>query len=185
MCAVVKVDDFDTTHFLHRDLDGFEMRNLTFNSVHFICRRKPDSRGYIGVEPVGHPMGSAFSSEKWDLKPSEAQSLLGGLIFLHLAKASPAHTAGLIYHWEEVEALESARTERIKFYFLALADAKYAKWQGVDHSMAYTSGFHQKGETWERYVPINQRHVGAKSRKLADISTDFITNLQAKAQITL
>lgn len=184
MCAIVEIDDFDTTHFSHRDLDGFEMSNLTFNSVHFICRRKPDSRGYIGVEPVEHPMGSAFSSEKWDLKPSEAQSLLGGLIFLHLTKASPAHTAGLIYHWEEVEALESARTERIKFYFLALADAKYAKWQGVDHSMAYTSGFHQKGETWERDVPINQRNVGARSRKLADISTKFIMELQAKALIT-
>ena len=160
------------------------MRDLTFQTIHFICRRKPDGLGYIGVDPVKHPMGFAFSSEKWALKRSEAQSLLGGLIFLHLTKASPAHTAGLIYDWEEVEDLESARTERIKFYFLALADAKYARWQGVDHSMAYTSGFHKKGEIWDRDVPVNQRHVGAKSRKLADISTEFITNLQAKAQIT-
>lgn len=168
----------------HCHLDGFEMRNLTFNSVHFICRRNPDRRGYIGVEPVKHPMGYAFSSEKWDLKPSEAQSLLGGLIFLHLTKASPAHTAGLIYHWEDVEALESAHTERIKFYFLALADAKYATWKGPQHPMAYVSKFDEKGETWERDVPVNQRHVGAKSRKLADISTQFITDLQAKALIT-
>jgi hypothetical protein len=129
-------------------------------------------------------MGYAYSSEKWDLKPSEAQSLLGGLIFLHLTKASPAHTAGLIYDWKGVEALESARTERIKFYFLALADAKYAKWKGVDHPMAYTSKFHQKGEIWERDVPIKERHVGAESRKLADISTEFITALQAKALMT-
>ena len=160
------------------------MRDLTFNTVHFICRRNPDRRGYIGVEPVEHPMGYAFSTEKWVLKRPEAQSLLGGLIFLHLTKASPAHTAGLIYDFDDVEALESARTERIKFYFLALADAKYARWQGVDHSMAYTSGFHQKGETWERDVPINQRNVGAQSRKLADISTKFIMELQAKALIT-
>ena len=90
----------------------------------------------------------------------------------------------LIYDWEEIEALESARTERIKIYFLALADAKYAKWQGVDHTMAYTSRFHKKGETWERDVPVNQRNVGAKSRKLVDISTEFITELQAKALIT-
>ena len=184
MCAIVEVVGFEFMRTTHCHLDGFEMRDLTFNTIHFICRRNPDGRGYIGVKPAKHPMGYAYSTEKWDLKASEAQSLLGGLIFLHLTKASPAHTAGLIYDWEEIEALESARTERIKFYFLALADAKYAKWKGVDHPMAYTSQFHQKGETWERDVPIKERHVGAKSRKLADISTEFITDLQAKALIT-
>lgn len=184
MCGIVEVVDFEFMRSTHCHLHGFEMRDLTFLTIHFICRRKPNGLGYIGVDPAKHPMGSAFSSEKWDLKPAEAQSLLGGLIFLHLTKASPAHTAGLIYDWEAVEALESARTERIKTYFLALADAKYAKWKGVDHPMAYTSKFHQKGETWERDVPIKERHVGAKSRKLADISTEFITDLQAKALIT-
>ena len=160
------------------------MKELTFNTIHFICRKDPDGRGYVGVYPVRHPMGSAFSSEKWDLKPSEAQSLLGGLIFLHLTKASPAHTAGLIYDWDEIEALDVGRTRRVIFYFLALADSKYARWQGSDHMMAYNSGLHQKGETWERDVPIKERHVGAKSRKLADISTEFIIELQSKALIT-
>ena len=41
--------------------------------------------------------------------------------------------------------------------------------------MAYVSKFDRKGETWERDVPINQRHVGAKSRKLADINDSQTT----------
>jgi hypothetical protein len=157
------------------------MENLSYKSIHFICRRDPGKLGYIGLEKADHEMGSAFSSEKWDLKPQGAQSLLGGLIFLHLSKSSPAHTGGLIFDWSEVEALESARTKRIKFYFLALADAKYATWQGIDHSMAYTSGIHIKTNTWERDVPINQRHVGTMYRKLADIPASFIHDLQIKA----
>ncbi len=157
------------------------MRNLTFKTIHFICRKKPFHRGYIGVERADHPMGDAFSSGKWDLKPEGAQSLLGGLVFLHLTKASPAHTAGLIFDWTQVESLEAVRTQRVELFFLALIDAKYARWRGSDHSMAYTSGFHQKGEIWDRDVPINERHLGAKCRKLADIPTEFIANLQAKA----
>lgn len=160
------------------------MTNLTFQTVHFICRKAPNGWGYMNLSPVKHPMNFAFSSGKWDLKPLEAQSLTGGLIFLHLTKSTAAHTAGLIYDWKEVEAPEFARTKRIIFYFLALADAKYATWQGDSHLMAHTSKFHRKGETWERDVPINQRHVGAKSRKLADIPPEFIRELQAKALIT-
>lgn len=157
------------------------MVELLFNSVHLVCRAKVGERGYIGVKPVAHPSGIAFYSEKWDFKPEDARSLLGGLIFLHVKKASPAHTGGLVYGFKKVEADDVSRTRRIRFYFLALADAKYARWQGNDHMRAWSSNFHTKSIVWERNVPVKERHLGAKCLRLSDVSPSYITKLQAKA----
>jgi hypothetical protein len=99
-------------------------------SIHFICRNGAN------VSPVRQPI---FESGYWDVSPEEGQKLVGGKIYLHQTKATPSYFGGRIDSFHTVDT-DNARTKRIVFVLTFLPECKGAKWPGVGHARAWTSG---------------------------------------------
>jgi len=155
---------------------------LTYKRLHLICQKNKEGAGYIGLNSIQHPnFDYAYISGKWVLDKATAQSLLGGLIFLHEAKTKTSHFGGLIYDWEYTPDMAKPTEDRISFKFLAVADGRYVRWGGKDHVMAWQSGIVMPDEAIIIDTPTQQRHVGRGLRKLADIPEDFVLDLQARA----
>jgi len=156
------------------------MRN--YKRIHLMCRRNPDGKGFIGLHATHHPQFSnAYVTGKWNVSAEAAQSLLGGLVFLHETKAKPSYLGGLIYDWEITQDAEKANENRVSFKFLAAADARYVRWGGKNHMMAWQSEVVPADEPFTRDVPPQQRHVGRGSRQLADLPEAFVSGLQERS----
>lgn len=103
--------------------------------IHFLCRDR------LHVHAIKHPV---YESGTWDVSPEDAQRLVGGLIFLHQSKAQPSYIGGVIDSFREVQT-EMAHSRRIIFKFTSTAEGKGVRWQGADHSMAWTGGIVECG----------------------------------------
>jgi hypothetical protein len=155
---------------------------LSYKQIHLMCRRNSDGNGFIGLHSTHHPkFSNAYITGKWKLRAVAAQSLLGGLVFLHETKAKPSYLGGLIYDWEISQDSEKANEKRISFKFLAAADARYVRWAGKNHMMAWQSEVVPPDGPFIRDVPPLQRHVGRGYRQLADLPEDFVIDLQKRA----
>lgn len=159
---------------------------MTWNRIHFICRKSPNGAGLIGVEQTRHPHFSfSYISGKWDVSEQDAQSLLGGLIFLHDAKTKTSSFGGLIYDWFKDPVPDKAHPDRISFKFLAVSEGRYAEWEGRNFMMAWQSEVVSENNPIVWHVPPSQRHVGKGFRSLKDIPEDFIAQLKARSLQTL
>lgn len=100
--------------------------------AHFICRKS------AGIRLVKMP---DYTSEAWDIAESDAQALVGGMIYFHETKEQPSYFGGRVtgYRLSEAHALDGKRP-RVIFEFTALHEARKQAWSGKDHSMAYYSG---------------------------------------------
>jgi hypothetical protein len=77
-----------------------------------------------------------YLSGYWDIPLAEAQTLVGGMLFLHEAKAKPSRFGGKVLSVEQVRMEEFAHKNRIVFKILSLLEGRGAKWRGADHAMA-------------------------------------------------
>ena len=155
-----------------------------YNRIHLMCRRNPNGMGFIGLHTTHHPQFSdAYVTGKWNLTPETAQSLLGGLVLLHETKAKASYLGGFIYDWEIIQDTAKANGNRVLFKFLAAADARYVRWGGKNHMMAWQSEVIPADEPFTRDVPPQQQHVGRGSRQLADLPEDFVSGLQERALV--
>ena len=77
-----------------------------------------------------------YLSGYWDIPLSDAQTLIGGMLFLHEAKAKLSRFGGKVLSVEQVRIEELAHKDRIEFKILSLPEGKGEKWRGADHSMA-------------------------------------------------
>lgn len=159
---------------------------MQFKRIHFICKKNPNGAGLIGVEPILHPKYKfSYKSGKWDVSEHDAQSLLGGLIFLHDAKTKTSNFGGLIYDWFKDPMPDKAHPGRISFKFLAVSEGRYAKWQGRNFMMAWQSEVVLESHPIVWDAPPSQRHVGKGFRSLKDIPEDFIALLKERSLQTL
>ena len=155
---------------------------MTWQRIHFICRKSLNGTGLIGVQPTPHPkFNFSYISGKWDVSEKDAQSLLGGLIFLHDAKTKTSNFGGLIYDWFKDPVLDKAHPDRISFKFLAVAEGRYAEWEGRNFMMAWQSEVVSANDPIVWNVPPSQRHVGKGFRSLKDIPEDFVAQLRERA----
>lgn len=155
---------------------------MTWNRIHFICRKNPKGAGLTGVVSIPHPQfNSSYISGKWDVSEQDAQSLLGGLIFLHDAKTKTSNFGGLIYDWFKDPVPDKAHPARISFKFLAVAEGRYAEWEGRNFMMAWQSEVVSANNPIVWNVPPSQRHVGKGFRSLKDIPDDFLAELRERA----
>jgi len=92
--------------------DGVSLLNLTFDK-----------------EAKRHKTGN------WKFDMEEAQSLVGGKIFLHETKAEKSIIGGTVFSAEP-----SPEEGRVIFTFESDSEGKNKKWSGPDHAMAWTSG---------------------------------------------
>ena len=109
---------------------GEKAETLAMLCIHFLCRDR------LNVHAVKHPV---YESGDWDVSKEDAERLVGGMIFLHQAKAQTSYVGGRIESFREIDT-EMAHSRRVVFKFTSLAEGKGVRWQGADHSMAWTSG---------------------------------------------
>ena len=103
-------------------------------SIHFICR------GSLNVHVVKHPV---YESGVWDVE-NNAAKLVGGMLYLHEAKADPSYFGGRIESFRVVET-DEAHSRRIVFTVTSLREGKGVRWRGTAHGMAWTSGVVEDG----------------------------------------
>lgn len=117
-------------------------------AIHFICKRED------GVNLKGLKFDKerkTFRSGDWDISVEDAQSLVGGWLYLHPDKASPSEFGGTVLGFETVVNTTKARSERIILVVQKQQQAIRQRWRGKDHSMAHSSGVvdadlpHEKG----------------------------------------
>ena len=106
-------------------------------SVHFICVREGTGlKGLIPVNRVAH----LYRPCCWDLTSNEAESLVGGWIYLHPSKNEPSEFGGRITRFERIwDEGGAKRQDRVWFEFEAKPEGRGQKWRGQAHGMAYTS----------------------------------------------
>jgi hypothetical protein len=78
----------------------------------------------------------AYLSGYWDIPIAEAQTLVGGMLYLHETKAKPSRFGGKVLSVEQVRTEEFAHKDRVVFKISSLPEGKGARWRGADHSMA-------------------------------------------------
>lgn len=106
--------------------------------IHFINRKVG-----IGREGLTHLGGGKYRSCCWLLTRDQAQSLVGGWIYLHQTKTEPSALGGQIVAVESGIWENAAKQDRVAIIFQAAREAQGQEWRGSDHSMAYTSGLIQ------------------------------------------
>ena len=77
-----------------------------------------------------------YLSGYWDIPLSDAQTLVGGMLFFHEAKAKPSRFGGKVLSVEQVRTDEFAHKDRIVFKILSLPQGRGERWRGADHGMA-------------------------------------------------
>lgn len=107
--------------------------------VHLICRMEPGSIYPKGVTPEADAPG-CYVSHAWNFPISEAERLVGGMIYLHDSKAKPSRYGGEVVAVRPTKAVGVAREDRVEFIFKATLEGKNQEWRGADHDMAWTSG---------------------------------------------
>jgi hypothetical protein len=116
------------------------------NSIHFICEH--EGIGLKGLEATDRAT-KLWRSYCWDITSTDAETLIGGWIYLHPTKNQPSAFGGRILRFERIwDEGGAKRQDRVWFEFEARQEGRGHKWRGQDHGMAYTS----------RPVPANLPH---------------------------
>ncbi len=103
--------------------------------LHLINKQSDHGPGLRNLRRLDHEK-DAYLSGYWDIPLSEAETLVGGMVFLHEAKAKPSRFGGKVLSVEQVRIEELAHKDRIVFKILSLPEGRGARWRGADHSMA-------------------------------------------------
>lgn len=106
-------------------------------AIHFINERQ--GIGRKGLSLVERQT-KTWRSCCWVLGVEQQEALLGGWLYLHNTKASPASFAGQIIGFEDAEREGAAIKGGVAILFRASEAGIGHAWRGADHGMAYSSG---------------------------------------------
>ena len=106
--------------------------------IHYINRKVG-----IGREGLKHIGGGKYRSCCWVLSRDQAQSLVGGWIYLHETKTQPSEFGGKVVSVEPGVWENAPDQDRVAIIFQVAPEAQGQAWRGSDYSMAYTSGLIQ------------------------------------------
>ena len=107
-------------------------------AIHLKCER--DENGFLKNLKIINRGGILYDSGNWDMHVSEAESLVGGWLYLHPAKKKLSEYGGKIVSWQKIVDEDKAHSERVVFKFEAKKQAQGKKWRGKNHTMAWQSG---------------------------------------------
>lgn len=99
--------------------------------LHLLCRDRLNLTR--GAEP------NTWESGFWDVSPTDAATLVGGMLYLHQTKGDRSYFGGRISAFKGVET-DRPRGARIVFAFTFDEKARGASWQGAKLAMAVKSG---------------------------------------------
>lgn len=109
------------------------MEYVNTSRAHFLCRVVDGAPRHL--RKVDMPV---FESGMWAIKEDEAKSLVGGMIYLHDAKAEPSYFGGVVTGYRPADGAEYEG--RWVFTVASTVSGKKATWEGKDHAMAFWSG---------------------------------------------
>lgn len=108
-------------------------------ALHLKNKQDPKGFGLLNLAKVEGET-NVFRSGFWDIDLEDAKELVGGMLYLHEAKAKPSRFGGRVLAVEQIDKPEFARSKRIVFTIEATLDGKNVKWRGADHAMASYGG---------------------------------------------
>lgn len=100
------------------------------SSIHFICRDR------LHVHPASD---GEYESGNWAISSEQADTLVGGRIYLHQKKKEASYLGGRISGFRVTETSDAVPS-RIVFRFKPEDDARGRPWRGDSHPRAWTSG---------------------------------------------
>lgn len=100
------------------------------SQAHFICRNR------AGIHVVQMPH---YTSAAWDIPVTDADALVGGMLFFHESKEQPSYFGGKVTGYRLSEGADGRRP-RVTFELTAMHEARGIAWSGKDHGMAHYSG---------------------------------------------
>jgi hypothetical protein len=107
------------------------------SAIHLICRRDDG----VSLKNLKFDRATKlYRSGKWDVSIEDAQSLVGGWIYLHATKNAPSEFGVVIQDFAKITDTSYAHPERIIFHVDSRLEGKGQRWRGQCHSMAHTSG---------------------------------------------
>ena len=102
-------------------------------SAHFLCRIVDGKPRHL--RPTTFPV---FEFGMWAITEDEAKALIGGMIYLHDAKAEPSYFGGVVTGYRPADGAEYAG--RWVFTVASTLSGKKVAWEGRDYGMAHYSG---------------------------------------------
>jgi hypothetical protein len=100
--------------------------------AHFICRRL-DNAGQSGLDLVGHLDGqNLYRSDAWAIRPSDAEALVGGMVFFHEHYNEPSTFGGKVEWWchSHLATTKRGLKWRIILFIRAMPECIGAEWEG-------------------------------------------------------
>lgn len=119
------------------------------NAIHFTCDR--DVNGGLSNLTYDKESGT-YRSGFWNITVDQAESLVGGWVYLHQTKATTSQFGGKILSFEQVTVDGPAPAERIVFVLTPSHDGRGQKWRGKQR--AWTGGVVEASLPHEQAVPV-------------------------------
>jgi hypothetical protein len=105
------------------------------HAIHFICRRNDG----ISLNNLSYDKESKlFRSGYWDISKAEAETLVGGWVYLHPTKSAGSEFGGVVTGFERVVVPELLRPERVVLLVEKRPEGFGQRWRGKDYGMAHT-----------------------------------------------
>lgn len=104
-------------------------------ALHLINKQSDDGPGLKNLVR-SETEKDVFFSGYWDIPLADAQSLIGGMLYLHETKAKASRFGGQVIAVDLVKKEEFARAQRTVFKVRSLQEGRGVRWRGADHAMA-------------------------------------------------
>jgi hypothetical protein len=105
--------------------------------IHVIAHRVDGSSKPRNMDVIDRKEATYWSGY-WDIPLEEAQSAIGGMIFLHERKREPSYFGGEILDARYYHHTKSPRPHRVVFTIRSLKSCRGQKWRGASYSRAWT-----------------------------------------------
>jgi hypothetical protein len=128
-----------------------QVLEATMKVLHLINKKRPNSYKREGLSLVeGEP--NHYVSCCWDFDLDECRTLIGGMIYLHDTKKDKSFIGGVVKdvqpidlniggkYYQPTSEVRPTRSMRVYIKFESTLEGRNVDWQGMDHSMAWTSG---------------------------------------------
>lgn len=146
-----------------------------FNRIHLIARNASTIRDDYLIrllKDTRYPY--TYCTGRWDLSSATAESLIGGLVYLHITKARPSYVGGLVCGWHPSISHDVKREKRISLHFIALYDCRLGEWGDQSNQRSWMYLEKDKCEPSEIIVSNRRHFKGAHRRSFKDIDDEMI-----------
>lgn len=107
------------------------------NAIHLKCER--EAGGGLSKLTFDKPSGT-YRSGSWNISPEEAESLVGGWVYLHEAKDVVSQFGGKVVTVEAAGRDAATGKDRVMLIVAPSRDGRGQKWRGQRNETAWSGG---------------------------------------------